>query len=145
MMAQTVPSSYSWTSTGPIISAQSDATHSMIAVKDPSTVYYNGQYLVYASDVNSAGDYNLEYLHFSNWSEASSATPYFLDTNPNLAGYHASPQVFYFAPKGLWYLIFQSGQPQYSTNSDPTQPQKLERSDELLCDAAAGSRLSGHL
>ena len=123
MMAQTVPSSYSWTSTGPIISAQSDATHSIIAVKDPSTVYYNGQYLVYASDVNSSGDYNLEYLHFSNWSEASSAAPYFLDTNPNLAGYHASPQVFYFAPKGLWYLVFQSGQPQYATNSDPTQPQ----------------------
>jgi hypothetical protein len=95
----------------------------MNAVKDPSAVYYNGQYIVYASDVDSAGNYNMEYLHFTNWSEASAATPYFLDDNPNLAGYHTAPQVFYFAPQNKWYLIFQSGQPQYSTNSDPTQPQ----------------------
>ena len=122
-VAQTIPASYSWTSTGPIISAQSDATHDMIAVKDPSAVYYNGQWIVYASDVNSAGDYNMEYLHFTDWSEASTATPYFLDNNPNLAGYHTAPQVFYFAPQNLWYLIYQSGQPQYSTNTDPTQPQ----------------------
>ena len=122
-VAQTIPASYSWTSTGPIIGAQSDATHSMIAVKDPSAVYYNGQWIVYASDVNSAGDYNMEYLHFTDWSEASTATPYFLDNNPNLAGYHTAPQVFYFAPQNLWYLIYQSGQPQYSTNTDPTQPQ----------------------
>ena len=122
-VAQTIPTSYSWTSTGPIIGAQSDATHSMIAVKDPSAVRYNGQWIVYASDVNSAGNYNMEYLHFADWSEASAATPYFLDDNPNLAGYHTAPQVFYFAPQNLWYLIFQSGQPQFSTNSDPTQPQ----------------------
>jgi len=122
-VAQTIPTSYSWTSTGPLISAKSNATHSMIAVKDPSVVYYNGQYIVYASDVNSTGNYNMEYLHFTNWSEASAATPYFLDDNPNLAGYHTAPQVFYFTPQKKWYLIFQSGQAQYSTNSDPTQPQ----------------------
>ena len=81
-VAQTIPTSYSWTSTGPLISAKSNATHSMIAVKDPSVVYYNGQYIVYASDVNSTGNYNMEYLHFTNWSEASAATPYFLDDNP---------------------------------------------------------------
>jgi hypothetical protein len=47
-----------------------------------------------------------------------------MDSNPNIgSGYHTAPQVFYFAPQNKWYLIFQSGQPQYSTNSDPTQPQ----------------------
>jgi len=122
-VAQTIPTSFSWTSTGPIISAKSDATHDIVAVKDPSTVYYNGQYIVYASYANSAGDWGMEYLHFTNWSEASAATPYFMDDNPNFSGYHTAPQVFYFAPQNKWYLIFQSGQPQYSTNSDPTQPQ----------------------
>jgi hypothetical protein len=124
LYAQTLPTSFSWTSTGPLISAKSDSTHNMIAVKDPSTVYYNGQYIVYASSVNSAGDYGMEYLNFTNWSDAGAATPYFMDSNPNIgSGYHTAPQVFYFAPQNKWYLIFQSGQPQYSTNSDPTQPQ----------------------
>jgi endo-1,4-beta-xylanase len=124
LYAQTIPTSFSWTSTGPLISAKNDSTHNMIAVKDPSTVYYNGQYIVYASSVNSAGNYGMEYLHFTNWSTAGAATPYFMDSNPNIgSGYHTAPQVFYFAPQNKWYLIFQSGQPQYSTNSDPTQPQ----------------------
>ena len=123
-VAQTVATSYSWTSTGPIVSPKSDATHDIIAVKDPSAVYYNGQWIVYASDVNSAGDYNMEYLNIgSSWSNASSATPYFMDNTPGFSGYHTAPQVFYFAPQNKWYLIFQSGQPQYSTNSDPTKPQ----------------------
>ncbi len=122
--AQTLPTSFSWSSTGPLISPKSDATHNMIAVKDPSTVFYNGQYIVYASSVNSAGNYGMEYLHFTNWSTAGAATPYFMDSNSNIGGgYHTAPQVFYFAPQNKWYLIFQSGQPQYSTNSDPTQPQ----------------------
>ena len=124
LYAQTLPTSFSWSSTGPLISPKSDSTHNMIAVKDPSTVYYNGQYIVYASSVNSAGNYGMEYLHFTNWSTAGAATPYFMDSNPNIGGgYHTAPQVFYFAPQNKWYLIFQSGQPQYSTNSDPTQPQ----------------------
>jgi hypothetical protein len=123
-LAQTIPTSYSWTSTGPIISAKSDSTHNMIAVKDPSAVLYNGRWVIYASDVNSAGDYNMEYLNVaSDWSDASTATPYFMDNTAGFSGYHTAPQVFYFAPQNKWYLIFQSGQPQYSTNSDPTKPQ----------------------
>jgi O-glycosyl hydrolase len=117
-----IPTSYSWTSTGPLISAQSDSTHSMIAVKDPSAVYYNGQWNVYATDVSSAGNYNMEYLHFTDWSQASAATPYFMDNTSGFSGYHTAPQVFYFTPQSKWYLIFQSPQPQYSTNSDLTKP-----------------------
>jgi hypothetical protein len=123
-LAQSIPTSYSWTSTGPIISAKSDSTHNIIAVKDPSAVLFNGRWVIYASDVNSSGSYNMEYLNVaSDWSDASTATPYFMDNTPGFSGYHTAPQVFYFAPQNKWYLIFQRGQPQYSTNSDPTQPQ----------------------
>src|SRR5690242_3678798 len=61
--AQTVPTSYSWASTGPIIGPKSDSTHNIIAVKDPSAVLFNGRWVIYASDVNSAGNYNMEYLN----------------------------------------------------------------------------------
>jgi hypothetical protein len=116
--AQDLPTTWSWTSTGVLISPASDS-HDIVAVKDPSTVYYNGQYLVYASTVNSSGDYGMEYLHFANWSDApaASASPYYLDY---LGG--TAPQLFYFAPQNKWYLIYQ-WTPQFSTNSDPTQPQ----------------------
>jgi hypothetical protein len=113
-----ISTSYSWTSTGPLISAKSDATHDIIAVKDPSAVLYNGRWVIYASTVNSAGDYGMEYLNVAeDWSDAATATPYFLDYLPGTA-----PQVFYFAPQNKWYLIYQ-WTPQFSTNSDPTQPQ----------------------
>jgi endo-1,4-beta-xylanase len=117
-VAQTPPfaSSYSWTSTGPLISAKSDATHNIIAVKDPSAVLYNGRWVIYASTVNSAGTYGMEYLNVAeDWSDAATATPTFL----NLGG--TAPQVFYFAPQKQWYLISQWST-NYSTNSDPTKP-----------------------
>ncbi len=116
-VAQTIATSYSWTSTGPIISAKSDSTHNIIAVKDPSAVLYNGRWVIYASTVNSAGDYGMEYLNVAeDWSDASTATPYFIDNGGT------APQIFYFAPQNKWYLIYEWA-PQYSTNSDPTQPQ----------------------
>jgi len=112
-----ISTSYSWTSTGPIISPKSDATHDIIAVKDPSAVLYNGRWVIYASTVNSAGTYGMEYLNVAeDWSDASTATPYFLDNLPGTA-----PQIFYFAPQKKWYLIYQ-WTPQFSTNDDPTKP-----------------------
>jgi len=117
-LAQTPPfaSSYSWTSTGPLISAKSDATHNIIAVKDPSAVLYNGRWVIYASTVNSSGSYGMEYMNVAeDWSDAATATPTFL----NLGG--TAPQVFYFAPQKKWYLITEWGT-SYSTNSDPTKP-----------------------
>src|SRR5262249_7406132 len=37
-------------------------------------------------------------------------------------GYHAAPEVFFFAPQNKWYLIYQSGPPTYSTNDDIDNP-----------------------
>jgi hypothetical protein len=112
--AQTPPfaSTYSWSSTGPLISAK----NGYIAVKDPSAVLYNGRWVIYASTVNSAGSYGMEYLNVAeDWSDAATATPTYL----KLGG--TAPQVFYFAPQNKWYLISQWGT-SYSTNSDPTEP-----------------------
>jgi endo-1,4-beta-xylanase len=37
-------------------------------------------------------------------------------------GYRAAPHVFYFAPHKLWYLVYQGGDPLYSTSSDIGNP-----------------------
>jgi hypothetical protein len=128
---------FTWSSSGPLISAVSP----MVAVKDPSAVYYDNQWIVYATSVDASGDYNMEYRHFTDWSEAGTAEPYYLNSSSNFNGYHTAPQVFYFTPQKTWYLIYQSPQPQFSTNSDPTQPQNWTPPQNLLNEPAGSSWL----
>ena len=119
-----LPSSFRWTSTGPLITAKQDATHPIVSVKDPSVVFVDGRWHVFATTANTAGSWSIVYLTFTDWSQADAAPLYYLDNSPpGLRGYHAAPQVFYFAPQSKWYLIFQSGQPQYSTNDDISKPE----------------------
>lgn len=117
----TLPTSFRWRSSGALISPKPDATHSVAGIKDPSVVYYNGKYHVFASVASSSG-YNLVYLNFSDWSQAASATHHYLDRSGIGVGYRAAPQVFYFAPQKLWYLVYQTGNASYSTNPDISNP-----------------------
>jgi endo-1,4-beta-xylanase len=117
-----VPASFKWASSGALLSPVSDATHPLVGIKDPSVVYYNGTWHVFVSTVDAAGNYSIAQLSFPDWDHAGSATVDYLDRNPALLGYHAAPQIFYFTPKKKWYLIFQSGPPQYSTNTDIGNP-----------------------
>jgi hypothetical protein len=86
-------------------------------------VRYNGLWHIFASSVTKAGAYSMVYLSFADWKDAAAAPQYYLDTNPNLAGYHCAPQVFYFAPQKLWYMIAVSQQPMYSTTTDISKPE----------------------
>ena len=118
-----LPTSFRWTSTGPLVTAMPDATHPIVSVKDPSVVFYGGRWHLFTTTADTSGNWSVIYLSFTDWTQAASATPYYLNNSPpGLVGYHAAPQVFYFAPQSKWYLIFQSGQPQYSTNDDVGNP-----------------------
>jgi uncharacterized protein (TIGR03437 family) len=121
--AAQAPATYAWSSSGPLISAIPNATHPIVSVKDPTAVYYNNQWNVYATTADTSGNWNMVYLNFPDWSHASAAQPYYMDATPGLSGYHCAPELFYFTPQNKWYLIYQSGPPQYSTADDPTQPQ----------------------
>ncbi|MEQ0565297.1 non-reducing end alpha-L-arabinofuranosidase family hydrolase [Amycolatopsis sp. NEAU-NG30] len=116
-----LPGSFRWSSSGVLISPKSDATHNIAGIKDPTVVYSGGKYHVFASTANASG-YNLVYLSFSDWSQAASAPQYYLDRSAIGTGYRAAPQVFYFAPQGKWYLVYQNGNAAYSTNSDIANP-----------------------
>nr|MDT0659768.1 non-reducing end alpha-L-arabinofuranosidase family hydrolase [Micromonospora sp. DSM 115978] len=118
-----LPASFRWRSSGPLIAPKPDAGHNAIAVKDPSVVYHNGRYHVVASTVNSAGQYNMVYLNFTDWSQAGAAQHHYLDTTAIGTGYKTAPHVFFFAPHNLWYLFFQVGDnAAYSTNTDIGNP-----------------------
>jgi endo-1,4-beta-xylanase len=111
-----------WTATEPVLSPVSDASHDILAVKDPTVVRFNDRWHVYASSVSSAGAYNLIYTSFSDWSEAPSAPVYYMDGTSGFDTYTAAPQLFHFTPQNKWYLVFQSGPPMYSTADDPGDP-----------------------
>jgi endo-1,4-beta-xylanase len=113
-----LPDSFTWRSSGILISPHYDS-HDIIAVKDPSVVHYHGKWYVAASTVNSSGSYSMEFLGFHSWSQASSATPVYADQTAIGTGYKTAPQLFYFAPQKLWYVIYQTGDNiGYSTNPD---------------------------
>lgn len=78
-----LPSTFKWTTGAPVILPKSDATHDLVAVKDPTVVRYNDRWHLFASSVTKAGAYNMVYMNFANWSEASAAPFYYMDQTPN--------------------------------------------------------------
>ncbi|HET9657754.1 MAG TPA: non-reducing end alpha-L-arabinofuranosidase family hydrolase [Kineosporiaceae bacterium] len=117
-----LPSHFRWTSGAPLVSVKPDDGHAVTGIKDASVVYYQGKWHVFAT-ATGASAATLVYLNFTDWAEAGSAPQYFLDTSALGSGYRAAPQVFYFAPQKLWYLIYQSdGGASYSTNPDISNP-----------------------
>jgi endo-1,4-beta-xylanase len=121
--ASPLPASFSWSSTGPLIAPAPDAGHPIVSVKDPTVFRHKNRWHVYATTANTSGAWSLTYTSFKDWSQASVAPQTFLDANPNIGNrYAAAPQVFYFAPRKLWYMVYQTGPPSYSTTTDPSKP-----------------------
>ncbi len=116
-----LPSSFKWSSSAPLMVAKPAARFPEVAIKDPSVVFHNGLWHVFSTQAKGDG-WGLEYRSFSDWSNAGSATPYFLDSTAIGAGYRAAPFVFFHAPSKLWYLVFQNGNAAYSTNPDISNP-----------------------
>ena len=90
-------------------------------LKDPSVVYFNGAYHVFMTTAAPEG-WNLAYSRFTDWSEAPKAEVVSLKPSGIGPGYRAAPQVFYFAPQKLWYMVYQGGPPLYSTTTNIEDP-----------------------
>ena len=118
--SKSLTSNFTWTSTGPLIFPKPDARN-LAGIKDPTIVLINGTYHVFASTSQSAG-YNLVYFSFTSFAAAGSARFHYLDQSPIGTGYRAAPEVFFFAPHSLWYLIYQNGNAAYSTNKNISDP-----------------------
>ena len=122
--ASLFPKALKWTSSDVLVRPISDETHKIVSVKDPTVVYWNGLWHIYATAYStSARTWSMVYLNFKDWSEAPKAKLTYIDVNPNLRGYHCAPHLFYFTPHKKWYFIFQSQQPQYCTTDDLSKPE----------------------
>ena len=100
------PTEFEWSASDPLIVPKSDDEHELVAVKDPTMVWYNDSWHVFASSVSTTGAYNIIYTTFTDWAEASSAPFYYMDQTAGFNTYVAAPQLFFFTPQNQWYLVF---------------------------------------
>ena len=109
-----VPASFRWTSSAPLITPASGS----VSIKDPTVVFFDARWHVFATDYSTS--YGMVYLNFPDWDQAGTATKTLASTNPSLGGYKCAPQMFYFTPQNLWYLVYQTQAPAYSTSTNPS-------------------------
>jgi hypothetical protein len=109
-----------WEYSPPLIAPEMRETNPSRAQKDPSVVFYGGQWHVFMT-VKLPGKSAIEYCSFKQWAEAKASPRTLLKVSAS--DYFCAPQVFYFRPHKKWHLVYQVGVPglnrmwvAYSTN-----------------------------
>lgn len=112
--------SFKWTSSAPLIAPRTDQA-GLYGLKDPSIVRVDGKYHVFMTTAGEKG-WGVAYTSFRDWADAGKSPVVPLEKSAMGPGYRAAPQVYYFAPQKLWYLVYQGGDPLYSTTRTLDDP-----------------------
>jgi len=132
--ADLLAGTFNWKVSEPLVVPIERPDDPCYSIKDPSVVFYQGQWHLFCSIRSQKRSHQIEYLSFSDWKDADAAQRHILRMHDD---YFCAPQVFYFVPHQKWYLICQasdeSWQPKYqvaysvSTNiADPNSWSELK-------------------
>jgi hypothetical protein len=132
-----LPTTFQWTSGGPIAMPQAPAGKTWVALKDFSDVVYNGLHIVYMSTHDTGTNYGSAMMTFSDWPGAATATQ-------SATPHGVAPTLFYFTPKSTWVLAYQWGATAFSyvTSSDPTNPTSWSSEKSLFAGALSSDASS---
>ena len=148
----TLPTTIRWSSSGVLAGPKPDSAHPDIAaIKDYTVVGTTapGRCTRPPRVPRRAGTWCISRSRIGR--RRTRATHTYLDATPIGRGYRAAPHIFFFAPQGLWYMVYQTGLPTYSTSTDPGQSTLVDDAAELHeqragdRDAEQGCRLMARL
>jgi len=97
---------FAWKASGPLIDVGpgKDAADPHISIKDPTIVFHEGRWHMFATLRMKSGKVDITCLNFTDWAEAEKAERHILALHDE---YYCAPQVFYFTPHRKWYLVYQ--------------------------------------
>jgi len=93
---------FEWVYGPPAVEARAVGQWDWISVKDPSIVRHGDKWHLFCTVRGPERSHAIVYLNFRDFSEANTVERHVLSCHP---GYFCAPQVFYFTPQRMWYLI----------------------------------------
>jgi Alpha-L-arabinofuranosidase B (ABFB) domain/Glycosyl hydrolase family 62 len=96
-----------WYVDAPILFRARAEPYDHYAVKDPTIVFSGGRYHMFYTGANASGGWQTLYSSATTLEGFRTAAHIYLSRIGE--AYFAAPQVFYFEPHGLWYLVYQDG------------------------------------
>jgi hypothetical protein len=125
-----------WEYGAPLIAPEIRESNPSRAQKDPTVVFYEGQWHVFMT-VKLPGKSAIEHCSFKKWEDAHASLRTILRVSTN--DYYGAPQVFYFTLHKKWHLVYQMGVPgankmwvAYSTTTDITNPNSWTQAQPML-------------
>lgn len=124
-----------WKVGAPVLEPGPPGSFDETAVKDPSVVYFEEQWHVFYT-ARGNREYTTGYVAASSWDMLAEAPRHELLTVRGATRYGCAPQVFYFRPQGIWYLLFQTTdatyQPMFVTTKTLGDPHSWGTATPLL-------------